>query len=1487
MSDLTRVTAIPPNYTTKEDNYKYLEFELQEEYDYYISQLLTEINHYKSSTARVDAFFENNPAFGWVYAHQSNWGSTARMEVEANKEYKFIVNEEGFNKGYRLWDIQVLFFSGEGTSGYLGKEVIYGDNSTEITFTTPANTKGVYLNVEMLGAASAREQYKFWELHKVGQEPVVVGYELVTEDTVHIINTVRVKAEAKEGYELTNEGVHWDFQDKPIEVEATIPRRTNNTLHIPEIEGVIYADIANDGELESGDYSIDTGATIVPYAANEHMYRVVNGDSTWPFVEYDEITPEEPTEFERYVVIPDVEGIEYFDGMTGEVLPPGERMIGGRLVINTRLVAEDAFLTNPGATWTYDRPGGITASTPNTLSSAGIFYVRMHSEIEYVIRETGEVAKPTTVREGNEWQHKYTVPPSGFATIYPRAIGNAFLNNPYDEWKIGSLRRGIEVRARLNSELDMDGSLLPWRNLEETFNDYIEVKVNGEIITEQYSYPLETGDFEVTVRLKDTPPDRWELDWDYDDDGVPKNVYIQGVGDIQNVIYFEQTGDPMVLRARGTFPSSREIAVIVVEFNEVKSRNYDTPKMEVQMTTGFRVKIPYSNRYGIETLQVEPRDFSEFARIIVNGKELTDFENVDGNRGRIEMPAGYKEFKLQLTNPDAVWEDFMQVRRTSLLIGGKLFDGGMKHFEPDENGDLVWKGIWPEEDAFGILLIFPYIPATTVLKNIAADPVIWNKRESTIVVPNQFNVSFIDMDTGKIWPPGEHSLTRTTRMRPIPTEKVRKEGQTYAIYSVTMENGTFWLFTYNPLESGFIDVTAQPPTRNGPMVIIPPSEEVFYWDEIGRENVTGEIDLRRRRFMKVRIKPFVKYESYRLTNEHEVWEFTYDLEVHSVKPMRELNKVKIPNIVGVEYYDRDTTRAVEGTLTIEKTLRIAARAIGDYKLVSTVNAWDFEYMTIEKERVTAAPPTSDENWLTVPEINGVRYYDQETNKTLTGLIYIRKDTVVGVEASSEWFEVVNKEETWSFKYIETALKEVIIKDMDPRLVVQVNGQRIIGDSFAVGIDKEVMINLGLTKHAEFQTLPFLKDMDGEEIPFEEGNNRQTAFLNINFEDNRTVELHANDIIQRGKAVYFMGEHTSLQVRNNTDDTYYTLQPGQTGNMNIGDNYTFVVYADSEYEFDSRGTVKYRGRTHLIGRNEGDTRVTATYSISGITDEVWVDMSAIQLTEETDINTIGYNNLYIVDEEILNNVSLEMLLMKRQFMIQTGSGGLNYDSYLITDPHTYIINTIQLPFTIAEEDISNRERITLGYTELYPSAYRLNKDKIHLDLGTIYTQPKYRNAYDYKSTTVTLHLPYSQPVILEPNYVIGQTVSIEYLVDAYNGHTTINLRSSLVEDNVFHTTETFIGNEIPFISMKDGSTVGNTSAIRTTINNNTPTPYVEVVRNKPFQLDSTFNRDATESVDNLQHTKGRVYVHNITLELDTTYAETNTIKAILSGGVTIK
>ena len=140
------------------------------------------------------------------------------------------------------------------------------------------------------------------------------------------------------------------------------------------------------------------------------------------------------------------------------------------------------------------------------------------------------------------------------------------------------------------------------------------------------------------------------------------------------------------------------------------------------------------------------------------------------------------------------------------------------------------------------------------------------------------------------------------------------------------------------------------------------------------------------------------------------------------------------------------------------------------------------------------------------------------------------------------------------------------------------------------------------------------------------------------------------------------------------------------------------------------------------------------------------------------------------------------------------------------------------------------------------------------LGDITVQEKYHNVYDYKDVLCRLHLPYCDSIDLQTEYVMNHTINILYKIDLYSGNCTVIVISDFTNEPV--ATKTFnIGAKIPFMQVQNNSVVNSIDNI---LDNNVFTPFIEVVRGIPYNVETIFGQE-TVDFGTLENYKGYLKV----------------------------
>lgn len=390
--------------------------------------------------------------------------------------------------------------------------------------------------------------------------------------------------------------------------------------------------------------------------------------------------------------------------------------------------------------------------------------------------------------------------------------------------------------------------------------------------------------------------------------------------------------------------------------------------------------------------------------------------------------------------------------------------------------------------------------------------------------------------------------------------------------------------------------------------------------------------------------------------------------------------------------------------------------------------------------------------------------------------------------------------------------------------------------------------------------------DGNRVDFDVGSPPTTATLQTGVDRGVTfdVETVSNaDYTVKARDMTTASENRSTFYRNG--DAFYEGMP-----LMIGDTIKGVV--DSGYHFTK---VQYYTRTSGIGG-----QVAASYTLSEPPTEATMtldDKTEIVVynvsTEQLAADTKGNNNVYLADRKIMKAVNAQRFAQ-------------NVSDKTVVDFGRYILGLIELPTEVPESYQLDNTFIQLGDNSLTVKATELSKDVIDVDMGTVNVPEKYGDFRDFQNTVCNLHLPYAGSVAVEAEYIIGQTLRIEYLIDVYNGKATVNLYSTALGVESFYTLSADLGISIPYAADSGQALHLENANISLGGDNRLTKCYVEIMRNESPLAEKFFSVPVNDE-GALGEQSGYVEVDNVALDFQALGDEMRDIETALSGGVVIK
>lgn len=232
----------------------------------------------------------------------------------------------------------------------------------------------------------------------------------------------------------------------------------------------------------------------------------------------------------------------------------------------------------------------------------------------------------------------------------------------------------------------------------------------------------------------------------------------------------------------------------------------------------------------------------------------------------------------------------------------------------------------------------------------------------------------------------------------------------------------------------------------------------------------------------------------------------------------------------------------------------------------------------------------------------------------------------------------------------------------------------------------------------------------------------------------------------------------------------------------------------------------------------------------------------------------------------------------------------YHTFIIYDPEggsvkvhasEFVSKLYILPFNVELNVTPDTVPIQMGGKNLTTQAKKLTTSVMKVEVCSIYVPAEYNNVYDFINTTCYIHLPFTTKKELDIARVIEKTITVDYNIDLYTGMTTCNIRA---DDELLETFQLNLAREIPFRADRiEPSIVGSPEGV---LINNIETPYIELVRNIPYNEVGEYGYNIVEYTE-LNKVNGYVEVQKINLVGKATKREKQEIERLLAGGVFIK
>lgn len=353
-----------------------------------------------------------------------------------------------------------------------------------------------------------------------------------------------------------------------------------------------------------------------------------------------------------------------------------------------------------------------------------------------------------------------------------------------------------------------------------------------------------------------------------------------------------------------------------------------------------------------------------------------------------------------------------------------------------------------------------------------------------------------------------------------------------------------------------------------------------------------------------------------------------------------------------------------------------------------------------------------------------------------------------------------------------------------------------------------------------------------------------------------VYMYVNNVVAVADQYFLQGDYVEARIENNPNRYFLPPQnPTGVGGFSLGAENTgtgqWIII-----KFDNSIDLKY-----------------ATYTF--LESDVYLDYVIELRTEIRTPEVLSSNNVYSIDNEILKEVN--------SVRIETTIDGQ------IFDYGQYILSVLKLPFDISGDLLGGKDNIILGGKDTSVLADTLIEDHITYNLGVISVPVVNDNALDYVNTIANLHLPFSPPIEIDLEYVIGCELSIEYVLDVYQGSVVINVISTKTDgDNPFSlnisSTNVDIGVSVPFMSANDFGSITNDNYISGS-DNGVRVAFIELVKDVLILENGFFTSPVVDESVLLGNT-GYVEVEHINLKSNASKSEKDMLVSLLKQGVII-
>ena len=248
---------------------------------------------------------------------------------------------------------------------------------------------------------------------------------------------------------------------------------------------------------------------------------------------------------------------------------------------------------------------------------------------------------------------------------------------------------------------------------------------------------------------------------------------------------------------------------------------------------------------------------------------------------------------------------------------------------------------------------------------------------------------------------------------------------------------------------------------------------------------------------------------------------------------------------------------------------------------------------------------------------------------------------------------------------------------------------------------------------------------------------------------------------------------------------------------------------------------------------------------------------------------GINNVFRLDDDTAKN------FIRSEYK--------TYDGQTWTDHKKQVIGMLELPFTVSEDFIVEQQRpVKLGNFVTGLDGDLLESDLYRVNLGSINVEDDTGNALSRINTVCIIHLPYTESLTIGSEYVIGETISIEYVINLYDGLTVANISSSKI-GGVILSQNIDLNVAYPFARGDNIPPMNDPHNIVMSVFNGVTTPYIEVMRNTAILTDGFFTVPVIDETT-INNCSGFIRVEDINLKTKANYSDKMKIINQLNRGI---